>query len=152
MPSAALDTATRFRVNAPPVVHESFDDEVVLVNLETGVYYSLDRPGVPLWGWVDAGASVGEMVAAARDGCAGDAAEIEAGVRRLLAELCDERLIVVDPAPPRAAVPAPQDRAGERPPFQAPTLTKFSDMAELLTVDPIHEVGAGGWPEPPGGA
>ena len=30
-----------FRVNAPAVIHEKFDDELVAINLDTGVYHSL---------------------------------------------------------------------------------------------------------------
>jgi hypothetical protein len=30
--------------------------------------------------------------------------------------------------------------------FSPPVLQKFSDMQELLLVDPIHEVKAEGWP------
>jgi len=32
--------------------------------------------------------------------------------------------------------------------FSAPLLEKYSDMQELLLLDPIHEVGERGWPEP----
>ncbi len=30
-----------FRINAPAVIHEKFDDELVAINLDTGVYHSL---------------------------------------------------------------------------------------------------------------
>jgi len=46
--------------------------------------------------------------------------------------------------PPRAAAPT-----ADRPPFVKPILQKYTDMADLLLLDPIHEVDAGqGWPHP----
>jgi len=42
------------------------------------------------------------------------------------------------------ASPARQDAA--RPAFEPPVLTTFSDMQELLWLDPIHEVDDAGWP------
>jgi len=35
-----------------------------------------------------------------------------------------------------------------RPPFVKPILQKYTDMADLLLLDPIHEVGEQGWPHP----
>jgi hypothetical protein len=36
---------------------------------------------------------------------------------------------------------------GDRPVFGQPVLEKFTDMADLLLLDPIHEVGEAGWPQ-----
>ena len=47
----------RYRINTPKVIHKVFDSEVVIVNLETGVYYSLRGSGVDLWRGIDAGFS-----------------------------------------------------------------------------------------------
>ena len=45
----------RLRVNAPAVVHQTIDSETVIINLERGIYYSLDRVGVDVWAGIDAG-------------------------------------------------------------------------------------------------
>jgi hypothetical protein len=39
----------------------------------------------------------------------------------------------------------PEGRAVNAP-FTPPALTKFTDMQDLLLLDPIHDVGSGGWP------
>src|ERR1700691_5728472 len=57
-----IDERLRYAINSPPVVHESFVDEAVIVNLNSGAYYSLDKCGLAIWNLIAAGASIGEMV------------------------------------------------------------------------------------------
>ena len=42
-----------FRVNHPQVVCETIDGEVVIVNLETGSYYSLLNTGAAVWNGIE---------------------------------------------------------------------------------------------------
>src|SRR4051812_39702151 len=37
------------RINSPKVIHQVFDTEVVVVNLETGNYYSVTGSGIEAW-------------------------------------------------------------------------------------------------------
>jgi hypothetical protein len=34
----------------------------------------------------------------------------------------------------------------DKPPFEMPKLSKYTDMEDLLALDPIHEVDEMGWP------
>ena len=43
------------RINSPPITHQVIDGEVILVNVETGVYYSLRDAGAEIWGLVERG-------------------------------------------------------------------------------------------------
>jgi hypothetical protein len=38
--------------------------------------------------------------------------------------------------------------AGEPAAFEPPLLEKFTDMEDLLLLDPVHEVDGRGWPHP----
>lgn len=79
----------------------------------------------------------------------GDAQEIDRGVQELLAQLQQENLIVaVDGAGEAAALQAPAGNNQEKPLFNPPSLNKYSDMQELLLLDPIHDVDDAGWPKP----
>ena len=42
----------------------------------------------------------------------------------------------------------PSDNGAARLPFAAPVLEKHTDMQDLILLDPVHEVGAEGWPHP----
>jgi hypothetical protein len=142
----ASELATRFRVNDPRVVHENFDGEIVAVNLDTGTYYSLSACGAEVWAMLAAGAGLDHVVADVLERYEGSAREIEAAVRDFVERLCGEQLIVPDrrdAVPPAAAPPA---RSAAKKPFAAPTFTAYSDMQDLLLLDPVHDVDAAGWP------
>lgn len=135
-----------FRVNSPAVVREVFEDEAVLVHLESGNYYSLNETGASVWQWIECGLSRDDLVARARAAWDGDAAEIEKAVTTLLDELLQERLVV--PSDNDAA--ERNDCAGATPEecrrFTPPALSRYTDMQDLLLLDPIHDVDETGWP------
>ena len=53
--------------------------------------------------------------------------------------------ILVSADEPGPAVLAPQNGTAARR-YEAPALAKFTDMQELLLLDPVHEVDEAGWP------
>jgi Coenzyme PQQ synthesis protein D (PqqD) len=140
---------TRFRVNSPNVIHETIEGEVILIDLKTGTYYSLRDAGAAVWQAMEQGA--GEEAIAAGLGSRYEASESEIrdAVRRLLAELEREGLIRADEgeAAP-ATAPSGSDNGAGRLPFAALVLEKHTDMQDLILLDPVHEVGAQGWPHP----
>ena len=44
-----MNSAARYSINRPKVIFEFFDDEVVIVNLESGCYYSADKTGFAIF-------------------------------------------------------------------------------------------------------
>jgi hypothetical protein len=140
----------RFRINTPTVTHETIDGEAVIINLDSGNYYSLVEAGSFIWALVEKGASANEVQDLLQQTYQGDAADIDRGVQELLAQLQQENLIV--PVDGSAAVDLtevmPSSNGHGKPSFNAPLLNKFSDMQELLLLDPIHDVDEAGWPKP----
>ena len=55
---------------------------------------------------------------------------------------------------PAAADDAPADAPAAKEPFRAPQIRAYTDMQDLLMIDPIHDVDETGWPvrRDPGGA
>jgi hypothetical protein len=116
---------------APGVAAEIIEGEAVIINLETGVYHSMDRVGARVWEALAAGWSV-EEIAAALSEATGVAAETAAGdVARVLTPLVDEGLL----APGADAAPGTALRfePGE---YASPALTSYRDMRDLLALDP----------------
>src|SRR5689334_4223262 len=140
----------RFRVNTPTVTHETIDGEAVIINLDSGNYYSLVEAGSFIWAVVERGASADDVQQLVQQTYHGDAGEIDRGVQELLAQLQQENLIVpVEGAPDDEHIEVlPSNNGHEKPLFNAPSLNKFSDMQELLLLDPIHDVDEAGWPKP----
>lgn len=139
----------RFRVNTPTVTHEIIDGEAVIINLDSGNYYSLVEEGSFIWSLVEKGANANELQNVILQTYQGDAHEIDRGVEELLAQLQQENLIVpIDGAGDRFELQAPDKTNHEKPSFNPPSLNKYSDMQELLLLDPIHDVDDAGWPKP----
>jgi hypothetical protein len=146
-----MDSLSLFRINSPKVIHETIDGETVIVNLDSGNYYSLDAIGADIWDSVGKGLPVDHIVEDISFKFSGKQEEIEQAVRLFINELLQETLIA-----PSAPGSAGNEETHETPsrskpsdgllPFKAPTLQKYSDMQELLLLDPIHEVDETGWP------
>jgi arylsulfatase A-like enzyme len=138
----------RYRVNAPHVIAETIGGETIIVHLSTGCYFSLGGSAVDIWEQLATGTPVDEVtqrLSARYD--AGDA-ELDAAVARIVDELQREELIVAD-ASENGSSPtatAASDAPAERAPFEQPTLSKFTDMQDIILLDPVHEVDARGWP------
>jgi Coenzyme PQQ synthesis protein D (PqqD) len=136
----------RYRVNAPQVIHETIDDETIVINLDSGTYYSLRGTGAEIWSMLFSSLSADEVVSELLRRHEGDADKVRAAVGDLVDELCADRLLLpddeADPAPPIAVFD------GVRSAFEPPQFERFSDMEHLIAIDPIHEVDpAKGWPQ-----
>jgi hypothetical protein len=145
----SIDERLRYTISNPPIVHESFGDEAVIVNLNTGAYYSLDKSGLAIWNLISQGASIGEIVDHLSSRYAAERREILVSVAELISSLQGEQLIHSESdAVHRANDPVESNsNSGEKIPFEPPLLNKFTDVEDLLILDPIHDVDAAGWPQ-----
>jgi len=146
---------TRFRVNTPDVTHETIDGEAVIINLVTGNYYSLQHEGAHMWHLLQNRTPLAVVVDELVCGYNADKNEVERGVLQLVTELQQEQLIVRITDNENVAATPVEHRpwnVNDRRSFQTPTLQKFTDMQELLILDPIHEVDEAGWPHKKQGA
>ncbi len=147
-----MKQAEKFSVNAPKVVHETIEGEVVIVNLDKGDYYSLVQAGADIWSGIISGISRDEIIEEINQRYAGDRATIEKSVNDFIEQLQREELIKIDqtdesPNSNGKTAPILAEVNGEKPNFEPPSLNKYTDMEELLALDPIHEVDTEvGWP------
>jgi coenzyme PQQ synthesis protein D (PqqD) len=127
-----------FRINSPKVIHQIFETEVVIVNLETGIYYSVRESGIDVWRGLDAGIAPEQIIGAFA------AVGTEKKVKEFVEELEREQLIIrID----SEKEPEPDKTLSLPAAFVLPVLEKFTDMREMLLIDPIHELDEGGWPK-----
>jgi hypothetical protein len=125
------------------VVHENFGDETVIVNLDTGCYYSLQNAAGSIWELAVGGKSRSQIL---HDVCAaysGERSEIAASTAAFLEELLTEQLLDAAEDCEHSNGHAIAMAGG---PFAKPYLQKYTDMEELLELDPIHEIDEAGWP------
>jgi Coenzyme PQQ synthesis protein D (PqqD) len=139
--------ATCFRVNPIHVAHEIFEGgEVLAINLETGTYYSLPGISGQIWMWLVEGANLEAIRQALLDLYQGKRETIEMEAERFIATLKAENLILSDKASAITTPILPSTNPADKKPFVIPTMEKYSDLQELLLLDPIHETDAAGWP------
>lgn len=121
--------------NGDQVAAKIMDGEAVLINLTTGMYYSMAGTATDVWSCIEQSCSVEFLAShlAAKYGVAEDVAR--ADVTRLVDELETEGLVVTSTGSGLQAVSSP---VGAEPgqSYSAPQLEKFSDMAEMFALDP----------------
>jgi hypothetical protein len=145
-----MTQAQRFQINEPHVVAEVIDGEAIVINLDSGNYFSLRETAASIWQVLMAGNTSTEVSRRMSRDYAGEPDAIEAAIQTFIENLLQEGLIqAVDSYDNESTHPDTENtdmRADGKPPFQNPELEKFTDMADLLLLDPIHEVDAQGWP------
>lgn len=134
----------RFRINSPEVISETIQGETIVINLTTGTYYSLPDSGAEIWEAVAASATVDEIAAVLQARYDAPPAEITAGVSELVEELLAEQLITASDA--MSTDVAPGEPVEPKLAFRKPALGKYTDMQDLVLLDPVHEVDDRGWP------
>jgi len=138
-----LAAATRYSVASPNIVWQAFDEESVVINLESGIYYSLNLAGALIWRLVEAGTTPAE--AAERIVQSGAPAEAGEQVVEFCQKLLQEGLIAA-----ASDGEKPQAPAAETPlPWEPPAVSVYTDMQDLFLLDPIHDVDESGWPSQP---
>jgi hypothetical protein len=141
-----LEQDVPLRVASANVHSKVFDDEVVVLEMKSGTYFSLRGAGVDIWQLVERNATAARIHDALEQRYDAPRAEIAEAVTALLNDLVEGRLIVADPSVEPAEAP---EEVAEKAPFSAPQIERFTDMQELLLLDPIHEVDDTGWPHTP---
>ncbi|MCD6023637.1 MAG: hypothetical protein K0Q91_553 [Fibrobacteria bacterium] len=125
---------------------EEFEEEIVLLDVVRGLYFSLGGAAVDLWRAFGEARAALEVVDAL---CARQAGADRAALMNAIDGMRDHQLLLP------AASGDPD--SGARPPIPAaagiflpPVVEAFSDLADLIAIDPVHEVDAAtGWPVRP---
>ena len=140
----------RYRKNEPNVISETMGEETIIVNLASGHYFSLQGANVTVWECLERGYEEEEIARHVGELYDTGDADVRASVSALVEQLREEALIA-----PREGGDepieslAPPAANGDRPPFAMPPLSKFTDMQDIILLDPVHEVDARGWPHAP---
>lgn len=127
------------------IVYQTIDSEVILINLRDGFYFSITNAGTVMWELLIAGLSGNEVIKQVSLRHNADTAEVEKDFLQFIEKLQSEGLIVVNAASEHSAL-APPAANSAPPPYKAPVLEKFTDMEDILALDPIHDVSESGWP------
>jgi hypothetical protein len=117
---------------APDVLAEVFGDEAVVVQLSTGAYYAFDAAATVLWTQLWEGNTLGSALVDK---------EMLTTLAGFLRYLVQEGLVHLT-----TGVPGLTPEEGSALLFSG--IEKFTDMEDLLVLDPIHDIDldGSGWP------
>lgn len=117
---------------------EDFDEEIVLIHMQSGVYYTLKGSGPAILRVFQNGCSTEDI----KDFLLSRAnPEWSRNVDDYLAQLLAEDILI-----PTDMLPSVQPDLSSLTMQEMPILEKFDDVSDLIKLDPIHDVSDLGWP------
>ena len=134
-------------VNAPMVISEVLEGEAVIMNLESGHYFSCQDVGAEIWSLIELGTPESRILDHLVSRYSADPEVMSGATAKFLSTLKKHDLIREGPVTPirersEQLIPVTQGKAA----FGIPMLKEYSDMEDLLLLDPIHDVDDAGWP------
>lgn len=138
----------RFRLNEPRVVADIIDGEVLAIDMATGAYVNLRDWSSFVWAHLMSGATVGEV-----QRLLSQSVEVSDGTAvAVFADRLQADGLVVPGDPTQAGDPTEGAVGIAVPavPWSGLVVESFTDMADLILLDPVHDVDPDkGWPLPP---
>ena len=132
------------QVDSARCAHETIDDEAMVVDTVSGRLSRIAGIGTSVWDRLVVGSARNDLMDEVGDRYGPDAA---GRTGQFLDALIDADLVVEVDAP---AGPTPDDAAPWPDAFAEPELEHFDDIADIMTMDPVHEVDLNrGWPHAP---
>jgi hypothetical protein len=131
----------RLELAAPACVAEDFGEEIVAINLDSGVYFSIRGVGAAIWKDLAAG----HELEAVREALSKNGDLAGAALDNFVQSLLDRGLMRgSDGTSPTSAMACSASGLASS---SVLTVDAYDDMAELFKADPIHEVDEqAGWP------
>lgn len=129
-----------YKVLSTAIIYELLDNEIILANLDSGVYYSVRGSGIPIWQLLVSGFSLDAIQNTFSNKYPNSSFDSSV---RFIQQLIEENLLI---QVEEINGLTPPDNLFWPPQFIEPTLEKYEEMKDLLMLDPIHEVDAQGWP------
>src|SRR5579871_6661787 len=126
---SALNFGKTYAVNAPDVVADNFEGEIVILNLANGHYYALQGIAQRIWPLLANGHTPESILA----GIDARRPDLSVSASAFITRLVELNLIIATPGP--AAGTVNEAWQGE-----APSIEVYDDLAELIFADPIHDV------------
>jgi hypothetical protein len=129
------DLHQRLQPRGEEVAAKVIDGEAIIINLANGVYYSMDKVGGLIWDMVQSGHNLEEIIQGVTERYDVAREKVESDVLELVEEMQRENLVAIA----EDGAPAPETRQvapGEKLPYEAPKLSIYRDMGDLLALDP----------------
>lgn len=139
-----MNLETKFEINPQKVISETLDGETIIINLETGTYYSMNETASFIWSDLQSGYSTQKIDEHLKLLYETEDKNIEQSLFEFIKLLEVNGLITRSEAISDVSV---QNEVEHRKSYSMPAIEKYEDMQEMLLADPIHDVDVAGWPK-----
>jgi len=149
LPNGAVTGRSRFVLTHSRIMHETLAQETLIINLEAGIFYSLELSASVIWQRLIDGLMIEEIIHELQN-YQGASAHVSQEVQLFISQLVSEGLLTVGDSPtcrenskalpPSDAASHSTGEAGLTQKYYPPHLNRFNDLQNLLLADPIHEL------------
>lgn len=151
--SSTTNETKQFILNKPYIVHETIEGETIVMNLKNGFYYSFDGIGPAIWELILHGASSDEIINLMEETFPEPGFDMKSVVLEFIGLLKENEIIFDEPARDSKSIEFFREQLNQSNVFSGisvrkPLFHRFTDMRDVLLLDPIHDVDVKGWPEP----
>ena len=127
-------------INSPKIVHDNIADEVLVIHSDTGAYHTMTGLAARIWNGLEGGMAESEVVDQITAQLGIDRDQAATDVADFLSRLSAQDLVIESKSETSGSVDCEKIR------YDPPRIESYTDMQDLILVDPIHDVDAAGWP------
>jgi hypothetical protein len=137
-----------YLVDERRIAHQTVDGEVIAIDFVNGAYFSMRATAGEIWQMLASNVALDAVIALYQENSPLPAETLVTEIQAFVSELLAANLLRLNDAPGTVQPVLPAIVA-QRKPYTPPQLEKFEDMADLIMLDPVHDVSDAGWPHIP---
>jgi len=144
-----MDAPSYLIINERQITYEMMGNEVIIIHLGKGYYYSLKGVAAEIWSYLLEGLTEQAITDKLVERYDAPAEKVASSVQRFVSKLKEEELVLLSSSRrsedgTTSAYWPPVTENNQL--FEEPIIEKYTDLEELLLLDPVHEVDEYGWP------
>ncbi|PKN53583.1 MAG: hypothetical protein CVU55_00215 [Deltaproteobacteria bacterium HGW-Deltaproteobacteria-13] len=134
-----------YKINESKAISETIDGETIIINLETGYYYSVNQTATIIWNEIQKNSSVKNISQHFSNHYEVDSETAIKCITETIGVFLKDNLILeldLNVSPDFKE----QRSSISKKKFIIPRVERYDDMAGALMSDPVHDVNEDGWP------
>lgn len=135
-----------YKINDGKVISETLDGETIIINLDTGNYYSTNGTAAIIWSQIESNNGTQNILNYFLNHYEVKEDILEKSIIEIIDLLIKDNLIIESVSNTLDEISEKQENV-QKESFIIPKIEKYDDMKEMLLADPIHDVDEkDGWP------